>query len=192
MTFDQAYYRLYYYDPRTAVTTKREMWARARLIAAYSRHAGLKVARILDAGCGTGMMRAALGRCLPRASYTGLETSDYLCRRYGWQQGTIESYRTASPFDLVVCYDVLQYLDAAVAARALANLARVCSGILYFTALTRLDWLRNCDRGRTDSNVHLRSARWYRERLRRGFREIGAGFWLRRHAPVTVWELESA
>ena len=49
----------------------------------------------------------------------------------------------------------------------------------------------NCDRSRTDARVHLRSAEWYRERLRRGFREVGAGFWLRRGAPLTVWELET-
>ena len=63
--------------------------------------------------------------------------------------------------------------------------------MLYFTALTAGDWRWNCDQRRTDSNVHLRTAAWYRQRLRRGFREIGAGFWLRRGAPLTVWELES-
>jgi len=54
------------------------------------------------------------------------------------------------------------------------------------------DWRRNCDRRRTDPEVHLRDAAWYRTRLRRYFHEIGAGFWLRRGAPLTVWELETA
>jgi hypothetical protein len=40
--------------------------------------------------------------------------------------------------------------------------------------------------------VNLRPGEWYRKRLRRGFREIGAGFWLRRDSPLTVWDLESA
>ncbi len=70
-------------------------------------------------------------------------------------------------------------------------LTRLCRGVLYFTALTAADWRWNCDQRRTDSNVHLRAAAWYRARLQRGFREIGAGFWLRRGAPLTVWELES-
>lgn len=191
MRFDSDYYRLYYYDPHTAVTTRREMRARARLIAAFTGHTGLPVKRILDAGCGTGMLRSPLKRFLPRATYTGIETSHYLCRRYGWQQAQIESYKANVPFDLVICYDVLQYLDRAAAERALTNLGRLCRGVLYFTALTRIDWEHNCDRSRTDSNVHLRSARWYRARLRRSFREAGAGFWLRRGAPLTVWELES-
>ena len=103
---------------------------------------------------------------MPGARYTGLETSEYLCRRYGWEHGELEHYGSASPFDLVICYDVLQYLDARRAARALANFARLCRGILYFSALTRLDWEHNCDTERTDANVHLRTGRWYRTHLR--------------------------
>ena len=38
----------------------------------------------------------------------------------------------------------------------------------------------------------MRSAEWYRSRLQRGFRQIGAGFWIRRGAPLVTWELESA
>jgi hypothetical protein len=94
-------------------------------------------------------------------------------------------------FDLVICYDVLQYLDARAAARASSNFGRLCRGVLYFSALTRRDWEWNCDPVRTDANVHLRAARWYRLRLQRNFREVGAGFWLRRGTPLTVWELES-
>jgi 2-polyprenyl-3-methyl-5-hydroxy-6-metoxy-1,4-benzoquinol methylase len=189
--FDQAYYQRYYIDRRTAVATRSEVRARARLIAAFAAHAGLPARRILDVGCGTGLLRSALIRLLPRAHYVALESSDYLCRRYGWEQGRIETYRARARFDLVVCYDVLQYLPAAAAERALANFGRLCRGALYFTALTRYDYQENCDQARTDANVYLRSAAWYRIRLRRQFREAGLGFWLRRGAPLTLWELES-
>lgn len=191
-SFDRDYYRRYYFDPRTAVISQAEMRARARLIAAYALHIGMPVRRILDAGCGTGAMRRTLLRHLPRSSYVGLEMSEYLCERYGWEHGCVESYRAAAPFDLVVCYDVLQYLDEKQARAALTNLGRLCRGILYFTVLTRADWLHNCDRRRTDSNVHLRLGDWYRARLRRSFRDIGAGFWLNRSAPLTIWELETS
>jgi len=191
MSFDHDYYKRYYFDPNTAVTNKREMQARARLIAAYALHTGLPVRRILDAGCGTGLLRPWLKRYLPRAVYTGIEASEYLCQRYGWQQAQIEPYKPTASFDVVVCYDVLQYLDSGTADRALANFAKLCRGVLYFTALTRVDWEHNCDRSRTDSNVHLRSAHWYRSRLGKNFREAGCGFWLRRGAPFTVWDLES-
>jgi 2-polyprenyl-3-methyl-5-hydroxy-6-metoxy-1,4-benzoquinol methylase len=191
MSFDHDYYKRFYYDPKTAVTNKREMQARARLIAAYALHTGLPVRRILDAGCGTGLLKPWLKRYLPRAVYTGIEASEYLCQRYGWQQAQIETYKPPASFDVVVCYDVLQYLDSETADGALANFAKLCRGVLYFTALTRVDWEHNCDRSRTDSNVHLRSAQWYRARLRKNFREVGCGFWLRRGAPFTIWDLES-
>jgi SAM-dependent methyltransferase len=191
MSFDHDYYKRFYYDPKTAVTNKREMQGRARLIAAYALHTGLPVRRVLDAGCGTGLLRPWLQRYLPRASYTGIESSEYLCERYGWQRASIETYKPSSPFDVVVCYDVMQYLDSRAAERAIANFGRLCRGVLYFTALTRVDWDHNCDRSRTDSNVHLRSAQWYRAKLRVNFREAGCGFWLRRGAPFTVWDLES-
>jgi SAM-dependent methyltransferase len=190
--FDRDYYRRFYFEPRSAVISAHEMGARARLIGAYVEHIGLPVRRILDAGCGIGLLRRPLARLLPRATYIGLEASEYLCKRYGWQQGLLQSYRATVPFDLAICYDVLQYLDDSAARRALANLGRLCRGVLYFTALTAADWRFNCDRKRTDSNVYLRQAEWYRSRLRRSFREAGAGFWLRRNAPLTVWELEAA
>ena len=189
--FGRDYYRRYYLDPRTAIASRAEMQARARLIAAFTVHLGLPVRRILDAGCGTGTLRTPLRRLLPRSHYVALELSEYLCRRYGWQQGRIESYRARAPFDLVICYDVLQYLDARAATRALANFGRLCRGVLYFSALTRGDLRHNCDRRRTDADVFLRSAHWCRAHLGRQFREAGLGFWLRRGAPLTLWELES-
>jgi 2-polyprenyl-3-methyl-5-hydroxy-6-metoxy-1,4-benzoquinol methylase len=189
--FDKAYYRRFYFDPRTAVVSRAEMNARARLIAGYVNHIGLPVRRILDAGCGIGLLRAPVRRAFPRAHWVGLEYSEYLCERFGWEQGSLSSW-TADPFDLVICYDVLQYLDDDTAARALANLARLTRGVLYLSALTARDWRENCDRTRTDRDVFLREAGWYGGRLRRYFKPSGAGFWVRRGAPLTTWEMETA
>jgi SAM-dependent methyltransferase len=189
--FGRDYYRQFYLDGRTAVVSRAEMRARATLIAAYVRHVDCPVGRLLDAGCGIGLLRTPLRRLLPGAEYTGLEVSEYLCERYGWTHGSLVDFR-AKPFDLVVCYDVLQYLDDRDAARALANLGRLCRGVLYISALTQTDWLENCDQRRTDPDVHLRTGRWYRQRLAKQFRPIGAGFWVRRGAPLVTWELETA
>jgi hypothetical protein len=95
-------------------------------------------------------------------------------------------------YDLVICYDVLQYLKAAETQAALANLAQVCRGLLYFGVLTREDWEENCDQSRTDPAVSLRKGAWYRRELSKAFRHLGAGFWLRRDCPVTVWEMDTA
>jgi SAM-dependent methyltransferase len=192
MVFDRDYYQRFYFNPRTAVTSRAEMRARARLIAACVEYVGLPVASILDAGCGVGLLRAPLKRALRKASYTGLEFSEYLCQRYGWQQGSIETFRTRERFDLVICYDVLQYLSACEARRAIANLARVCRGALYFGALTSEDWRDNCDQTRTDRIAGLRPGAWYRRELARAFRPIGCGMWLRRGLDLTVWKLDAA
>ena len=60
MAFDRNYYQRFYYDPRTAVTTRMEVKHRARMIAAHADYVGLPVRRILDAGCGTGYLSAKL------------------------------------------------------------------------------------------------------------------------------------
>jgi SAM-dependent methyltransferase len=190
--FDRAYYQRFYVNPRTAVTSRAEMNARGRLIAAMAEHLGLPVRSILDAGCGVGLLRAPLRRALPGASYTGLEVSQYLCRRHGWLQGGIQDFTRQAQYDVVVCYDVLQYLDAADTRRALANLARVCRGLLYFGVLTKEDWEENCDQTRTDPAVSLRGGAWYRRELGKSFLHLGAGFWLRQDCALTVWEMDTA
>ena len=189
--FGRDYYQRFYRNARSSVTSQAEMTARANLIAAYVKHIDSPVASVLDAGCGLGLMRTALLRALPGATYVGLEYSEYLCQKYGWLNGSIADYRPRKPFDLVVCYDVLQYLDDASAAKAMRNFANLCRGVLFFSALTRRDWRENADQRRTDPAVTMRTAEWYRSRLRRHFRHIGAGFWIRRGAPLVTWELES-
>ena len=190
--FDRDYYQRFYFNSRTAVTSRAEMNARGRLIAGFADHIGQPVSRILDAGCGVGLLRAPLRRAWPKAEYVGLEVSEYLCKRYGWRLGGIQDLKTREQFDLVICYDVMQYLKPAEARRAFDNLARVCRGVLYFGALTKEDWEENCDQSRTDPAVMLRPGSWYRRQLARDFRHMGAGFWLRLDSPLYVWEMDTA
>ena len=143
------------------------------------------------------MPAAALACCaslsrsfLPRARYAGLEVSEYLCSRFGWTCGSIADFAPRSPFDLVICYDVLQYLPDAEAARAIANFGRGCRAALYVSALTTEDWRENCDQSRTDRAVHLRSGAWYRRRLKNAFRYVGFGVWLRKDVTAILWEME--
>lgn len=188
--FDAGFYQRYYVDPRTRVASRADAVRLGRFVCSYAAYLGFAVKRVLDAGCGLGHLQAPVREVFPRARYVGLETSDYLCRHYGWVQGSIAEYRPAAPFDLVFCHDVLQYLDDREAVRALANLARLCRGALYFSVLTREDWRRNADRARTDSGVSLRPASWYRTRLARHFRPLGGGLLVRRGFDPLLWELE--
>lgn len=188
--FNADFYRRFYIDPRTRVTTREEMKLRANAIAALVRQLQIPVRRILDAGCGLGLMRRPLLRALPGASYMGIEVSEHLCRRLGWQQASLADFRPRGQFDLIICYDVLQYLQDGEARKAMANLARLCRGALYFHAPTSEDWRRNADRSCSDSDIHLRPASWYRGRLGRNFRHAGFGLYVRKGVSFVQWELE--
>ncbi|MBS0376043.1 MAG: methyltransferase domain-containing protein [Proteobacteria bacterium] len=188
--FDADFFERYYGDPATRVADAGDAERLAGLVAGVVRYHEVPVRRILDAGCGIGLLRAPLARHFPGARYEGLEVSEYLCRRHGWHQGSLATF-AAEPYDLVICHDVLQYLDDRSAARALANLGRLTRGALYFSVLTRRDWRDAADQSRTDRDVHLRSADWYRRRLRRGFRHLAAGVHLARPLRPILWELEA-
>ncbi|HEU0223950.1 MAG TPA: class I SAM-dependent methyltransferase [Steroidobacteraceae bacterium] len=188
--FDEGFYRRYYVDPETRVASREDTVRLGRFVCAYAAYLGFTVKRVLDAGCGLGHLRQPVREYFPRARYVGLETSDWLCRRHGWTRGSIARYAPKQPFDLVFCHDVLQYLDDREAVRALANLGRLSRGALYFSVLTREDWRRNADRSRTDGNVCLRPAAWYRSRLARKFRPLGGGLLVRRGFHPLLWELE--
>ena len=188
--FSAAYFRKFYLAAATRVVTAAEMRSRAALIASALKQCQIPVRRILDAGCGIGLLRKPFKEFLPRASYAGLEASEYLCGRFGWTLGSVVDFATRKPYDLVICYDVLQYLPDAEAARAIVTLSRLCRGALYVSALTTEDWRENCDRSRTDRAVHLRVGAWYRRRLNKSFRYAGFGIWVRKNVTAILWEME--
>ncbi len=189
--FDASYYRKFYGARRTRVTDVAATRRLAAFAVAYLRYLRLPLRAVLDLGCGLGYWRTALAELAPAARHHGVEFSPYLCRRYGWVQGSVVDHAPGRTFDLVVCQGVLQYLDDADAARAIDNLGRLCRGALYLEALTRRDWQENCDREVTDLDVHLRTGAWYQRRLGRHFLAVGGGLFVRRTAGVTTFELES-
>jgi SAM-dependent methyltransferase len=189
--FDKSYYDRYYRNLRTRVTSPASVASLGRMVCAYLAHLNQPVRRVLDAGCGLGHWRAVIEAHYPRATYTGIEVSEYLCRELGWTQASIAGFRPRGRFDLIICQGVLQYLDRSEADAALENLGRLCRGALYLEALTSEDWRENCDKAHTDGDVHLRSADWYRRRLARHFRPLGGGLFLHRDADVVLYALES-
>src|SRR5258708_1571697 len=160
--FNAAYFRKFYLNASTRVVTAAEMRSRAALISGALRQCQIPIRSILDAGCGMGLLRKPFKQLLPRARYMGLEAREYLFGRFGWASGSLTDFAPRKPFDLVVCYDALQYLPDEHAARAIRNFSALTRAALYVSALTTEDWRENCDRSRTDRAVHLRSAAWYR------------------------------
>lgn len=188
-TFDKAYYDRYYRNPRTRAMTPAAARRQAAFLHAYLGHLGIPVRRVLDIGCGVGTLLRALGRLYPQARADGVEFSDYLCDRYGWQQGSVVDHTARTPYDLVVCHDVLAYLDDGDCSRALDNLASLTRGAAYISVITADDQ-GSYDPARTDPRQRLRPAAWYRRRLHHHFIAVGGGLYLKRPVPVTVWALE--
>ncbi len=189
-SFNEAYYRRFYLDPETRVRSTSADGRLARFVFGYLEHLGVPVKRVVDLGCGLGQWRGQLAKYHPRAGYTGVEISAYLCAKYGWEESSAAGFRGRGRYDLVLCQSVFQYLGDAEARAAVENLARLCRGALYLEIITDRDWKLHCNRDVTDGNVHLRSARWYRNLLERHFRSAGGGLFLPKNSPVVLYELE--
>lgn len=177
--FGPSFFARYYQHRATRVASAKDYQLRAELLAAHASLLEISVGRILDAGAGTGGFARALRIAFPRARYQGIDVSAHACRRYGWTLASIAEFSAPRPFDLVVCHDVFQYLARSDARKAFDNLTALTHGLLYFTALTREDWNEMCDQSRTDGDVNLRSAAWYRRRLRT-YLHVGPGVYLTR------------
>ena len=189
-SFGPAYYRRYYLNPATRVRAGSAQDRLAGFVFGYLAHLGLPVRRVLDLGCGLGHWRAPLARRYPRAAYTGVEISSYLCNRYGWDEGSAADYAGRGRYDLVICQSVLQYLPDDGVAAAAANLARLCRGAVFLEIISAEDWRKHVDQRVTDGNIHMRPEAWYRKLLGRHFRSAGGGLFLPKDSPVVLYELE--
>ena len=189
-TFDAAYYRRFYESPQTRVASGDDFGRLARYVAAYLAYLEQPVERVLDLGCGTGTWQGLVQSYFGGATYTGVEVSPYLCRRYGWIEGSADTYEADEPFDLVICQGVLQYLNARRARRAIKRMAKLSCGALYLQVLTSEDWRDNVDQTRTDGQVYLRSAQWYRDAREPMFTDCGGGLFLSRESPSVLFALE--
>ena len=191
--FDEAYYQRYYFDKKTSVADPAHIERLGAFVCSYLKYLRVPVLRVLDMGCGIGLWREAVARHFPDASYHGVEFSDYLCARFGWERGSVVNYTARQPFDLVICQGVLSYLSPPDLKLALQNLGRLSQGALYVEAVTREDYERDViDDALADPRLFRHRAELYRRGLQQGFTDLGGGVWLSRKAEVPLFELECA
>jgi len=189
--FDRAYYQRFYYSPQTRIAEPAYFERLARFLAAYIDLLGCPVSHVLDAGCGAGLLHSTLKQAWPDVQIDAFDISPYACERYGWMCSSIEAFTTDQLYDLVICHDVVQYLDRKAAAAALDKLAALTTTALFFGVLTTEDWNNNCDQELTDSNAHLRRSQWYRKRLSKDFFNAGGGLYIKRDAGLVLYALET-
>ena len=180
--FDKAYYEKYYTKTPTPVSTPTRVRGVARVVGALARFHELPVRSVLDLGCGVGYWRrAARAEWGPGCAYSGVEASEYLCRRYGWTQGAVETYGAPEEsHDLVVCAGVLEYLDDRACARAIANIARLSRRMAYIEATTNDDWRKRAVPSLSDRALRPRPADWYKRELGKHFIMVGAGLFVKK------------
>ena len=189
--FDEAYYQRFYFDKKTSVVDPQHMERLGTFVCSYLQYLRIPVRRVLDVGCGIGLWRDVVARHFPNASYHGVEFSEYLCERYGWERGSVVDYRSTQPYDLVICQGVLPYLSPADLQRALHNLGQLSCGALYLEAVTREDYERDTiDEDLTDPRLLRHRAQLYRRGLSGNFTSLGGGLWLSHRAEVPMFELE--
>lgn len=188
--FDQDYYDRYYFNPRTRIADPGYFERVADFLAAYLKLLDCRVLRALDVGCGAGLLHPGLRRAFPRVHIDGIDVSPWACAQYGWRCISIEEFAETRRYDLVICHDVMQYLDDQRAEAALAKLCALTRTALFFSVLTREDWDENCDQHLTDGNAFLRSADWYRQRLVPLLANAGGGLYIRRNSNVVLYALE--
>ena len=185
--FDKEYYDHFYRNPSTQVASRQDATTQADFIHAYLRHLNLPINSIIDVGCGLGHHLSRLSEKFT-ASCSGFEISDYLCAEYGWSKGSVVDI-DCPPADLVICYDVVEYLPDVDAHKAIETIARITRSALFFGALTKEDWAL-CDQDRTDPEVCLRSGHWYQKRLYPHFLGVGGGLFLKQPTEAVIWTLD--
>lgn len=191
--FDEAYYQRYYFNKKTSVVDPEHVQRLGAFVCSYLQFIRVPVRGVLDVGCGIGLWRDVVKRHYPQAEFHGVEYSEYLCERFGWERGSVVDYKAKAPFDLVICQGVLPYLSAADAKLAMQNLARLSTGALYVEAVAREDWEQDIvDETLTDPRLFKHRAQLYRQGLTEGFMELGGGVWLSRKAELPVFALERA
>jgi SAM-dependent methyltransferase len=142
---------------------------------------GRRARNALDVGCGEGLWRAALKRERPHLEYLGLEPSAYAVGRYGARrnirQGDIASLNAPGirgRFDIVICNDVLHYVEAPVIRLGMAALAQRLRGVAYLGLFTSADDIEGDLHG-----YRKRAPSFYRRAFKdAGLRSVGMHCWI--------------
>ena len=178
--YDRAYFDRWYRD--FAVAEPAALTRKAALaVATAEYHLQRRIRTVLDIGCGEGAWRAPLLKLRPNLHYLGFDHSEYAIARYGRSRrlhrarfADFATLRPCPPADLLVCSDVLHYLDTREIDRGLPGLAALCGGVAYLETFTREDAIEG-DR----ASFKPRSAKAYVDRFTRvGFVPLGSHCWL--------------
>ena len=190
--YDRAYFDKWYRSRSHRVHTGGEVRRKIMLAVAtaeYFLHRPIE--SVIDVGCGEGAWFTHLRVLRRHAKYTGLDSSDYAVDRFGRERNIskrsfAELKSLSGSFDLVVCSDVLHYVEERELERGLPHLERLTGGLAFIEVLTSEDEIV----GDIEELIR-RPAAWYRRVFRKaGYIQAGPYCWLPSNMHDFAAELE--
>ena len=168
--YDQTYFNRWYRDPTDRVSTRESLVRKIRMAVSVNEFLlGREIRSVLDVGCGEAPWFGVLKRLRPKARYVGVDSSEYVVERFGDERnirlgslGALNAVRSLRKSDLVVCADVLQYIETRDVERGLRAIRKLLGGVAYIEAFTTEDEMEG---DRVD--WHDRPAAEYRRLFRR-------------------------
>lgn len=179
--YDRAYFDRWYRGPEAPSEVGDLERQVALAVAAAEAVLDRRLQSALDVGCGEGRWQPVLHRLRPSAAYLGIDPSPYVLERFGGRrnlrEGSLEELHLHvfdEPFDLVVCADVLHYLDDAAILGGLDALAALVGGVAVLEVFTDRDSVDGDREG-----FHPRPPSWYRSAFRdAGLVPLGLHLWV--------------
>lgn len=179
--YDRAYFDRWYRGddaPKGDGELRRQV---ALALAAAESVLNRPVENVLDVGAGEGRWQPVVADVRPEASWLGIEPSEYAIEHFGGtrnlMRGDLASLATFAfeePFDLVVCADVLHYLDDETILRSIDELVDLVGGVAVLEVFTAADAPAG-DR----AGFHARPPIWYRRVFEAaGLVPIGLQMWV--------------
>lgn len=168
-TYDRAYFDRWYREPRSRVTSRESLERKVHMVISITEYLlGRRLRSVLDVGCGEAPWFPVLRRMRRGVRYIGVDSSEYVLARFGAARhirrgslGDLASMRLPRQIDLILCADVLQYVEKPELARGLRTIRRLLAGVAYIETFATEDGMVG-DR----SGWHERSAYEYRTLLR--------------------------
>jgi SAM-dependent methyltransferase len=190
--FDEAYYHRFYEDPKTRVVSDAEHSPLPEYVFAVARYNSIKIESVLDVGAGVGLWKRWIAKNTKGVDYLGTEVSQAMCKKHGFEHRDIARWRDRKKYDLIICQGVLQYLPDPDVAPAVANIAAMSKGLVYFEAMTRGDVRDRIDKEKSDTDVYIRNGSYYRGLFAKHFVALGLGLHWPKDVPLPFWELDVA
>ncbi|HSG49780.1 MAG TPA: class I SAM-dependent methyltransferase [Longimicrobiales bacterium] len=141
--YDRAYFDRFYRGPDARLTPESLARNVALAVAVAESVLDRPLESVLDVGCGEGRWQPVLQEMRPEAVYLGIDSSEYAVERFGEERNLLggsfhelESFAFEEPFDLVICSDVLHYLDKETILMGMDTLVDLVGGVALLEVFT--------------------------------------------------------